>query len=1041
MPDVPITSLPASTSTAGVRSVLQKEKQILPNSPDSFTGVQHFPIDSTRNTGRSIDSTDGLHITQHGSPDEHTRAASGRSQLKLTEAAEARGIGFSSSVDRYSPQGPSMPGNDHVEATRTLEGRIRGICTEKPPSKSGGKQLLMSAIGMPTPSEMLLAALPLKARNAFTPKRDNKTDLSHIAIRRWEKIPWRRRRMVNHLHAMRGTVGIQSLQTQPTGPPSLCVILAKYIAERGASEPRASQCNKNTENLDYLHSRGFNEDHVQSWADVLISSNANQAVRKFTTLADTIYSSSGPSPPNFLLLFILRARSLKAVSLRLLLDYIWKHCIGEVTGPKPLTPIRKIDEGAAMILVIRLVRHARIVWPNALEEIASIAGRLIGRESDGLVVNLSRQRIQDYSFFYNRLLSLFAMPTSLQPFASIAVRQRSQFCLIRKMTKFRPHLPVTKEGFRALVQVQLAHKKTDSERKWATSKALSWPPWKEELLGIEADSEDPGKNSRAADVLLRMIEAGYSPSHWEEGARVLAGWDTDGSPTIQTRALLRPASVLQHAAHRLESKEAHTDKDGTWAARIFATRTLKEAWACFTAFEKVSGGSNAIEPYNAMFARLLYVKDGNDNLTLEATSVVPGDGKETWPEPTSSHDFLYVSSNPPTIDSFFERMIKRGLRPGKHLLAELLGKAQSLAEGLKYINASTLRQREKDVLLGRAATDADEMRTILSGVHNHIIATYVGMLCRVRSTAGINFALPPVHGAQKATTMEERTTSPFYYAQSFVWAFQPSYRPIWYALIQGLRSRQFTPQILQRLGAFLPDDLRDMHELGMDLDFDGFRDIGKILEENVLGPHRLAKAQQQDVSHHQELSRDRRLKSVLLCKSLFSAMAHGGSAESKQDSARSSEWLPLNHPSAAQDRTRLLHIPTPSVLHRTIRILGMGEDNASILTLLRWMHCFAPELDSLADELANSKKLIRETITAVRYLLEEQWRYEDLAQSTGLQEDWQPAQKELLSEAKAVVDQHREEWGGWPTDEELQQYHHVNKTKAGRLRENFWLAR
>lgn len=1039
-PGLPINSSPASISAAGVRSVLQKETQKLLHSPDALQRVQHPPTRSTRNEGRKINSSGGLHITKYVSTDQHARAALGPAQLNLTEATKAKGIDCCPSIDRSSLPRPSSLGNDHVDASRGLEAWTKSICDKNLPSKSHGNQSLMTSNGIPTPSEMLLAALPTEAQKAFTSRRGNKMDLSHVAIRQWEKVPWKGRRMVKRLHATRRTVEMHSPQKQPTKQVSLCAILARYIAARGASELRASEYIKGAEDLDYLQIKGYSPDHVQAWAEVLISSNANQAVWKFTTLADTISPSGGPSLPTFLLLFILRARSLKATSLRLLLDYIWTYYIGQVPRSEALVTIRAIDEGPARILVIRLIRHARMVWPNALEEIASIVGRLVGRESDGLVDNLSRHRIQKYSHFYNRLLSLFAMPTSLRPFASIAIQQRSQFCLIRKMIKFKPHLPVTREGFRALIKVQLAHKKTDSERKWATRKALSWPPWKEELLGIEADSEDPGKNSRAADVLLRMVEAGYSPSHWEECARVLAGWDTDGSPTIQTRTLLSPASVLQDADQGPKTNEPHPDKVGTWAARILATRTLKEAWACFTAFEKFSGGANAIEPYNAMLAKLLQVKRKDDDRTEEATSVVPGDGKETWPEPTSSHDFLYVSSDPPTVDDFFDMMMKRDLRPGVHLLAELLGNATSIAEGLKYINASTLRQSEKDILCGHAAKNGDEMRTTLSGVHNHVIATYVSMLCRVRSTPGTHFTLPPVHGPQGTTRKEERTTSPFYYAQSFVLALQPSYRPIWYALIQGLRYHNLTPPVSQRLGTFLLYNLRDMHELGLDLDFDGFRDIGRILEENVLGPHLVMRPQQQGLSHLQELSRDCRLKSVLLCKSLFNAMAHGGSAENKQDFARSSQWLPLNHPSAAQGRTRLIHVPPPPVLHRTIRILGMGEDNASILTLLRWMDCFAPELGALADELANSKKLIRETITAVRYLLEERWRYEDLDQSAELRNEWQPAQQELLSEAKAIVEQHGDAWGGWPTDEELHRYHHVNRIKAGRLRENLGLA-
>ncbi len=904
-----------------------------------------------------------------------------------------------------------------------------GVCSPK----SHSPRFLMRPNVIQTPSERLLAALPCKARRALAPLRRNKMDLSHVETRRWENAPTRRN-LGKGLRAMTQGPGLLSSRPQPTKQISLSVILSRYITERSVSEDLALSKLHETETKDYLRSKGLSSEDVVAWNWILLSSDADEMVFKFVGKANDLSSSNGSYLPTFLLMFILRARSLKSTSLRLLLIYIFKNYVGERTESKTIATSRRISQGTAMILIVRLVRHARIVWPSALEEIAVLATQLIGRESRR-VMNLGRQDIQGFSHLYNRLLALFAMPTSLRPVLSIAVQQRSQFCLVRKMTSFKPHLPVTREGFRALTKIQLAHKKTEEEKKWATSKALSWPPWKEELLGIEADSEDAGKTSRAADVLSRMSEAGYSHLPWEQTARVFAGWDTDGSPTIQTRTLLNPGPILRSADVKRQRKPSYVEEQNTWAARILATRTVKEAWACFTSYKKSSMKVDAIKPYEAMVLRLLHARKNDADQNSEITSVVPGDGKETWPEPTSPHDFLYVPSDPPSVNEFVDMMTKRGLKLGKSVLTELLDKAPTITAGARYINASRLRERERDALLGNTEKDEEQLRATVNTIADRVVAAFVRLLCRSQATRETNFALPRVSDSHITIPKETHTRDPFVYAQSFVSAVQPSYRPIWYALLQGLNHRISTtrPQALHQLWASLLNQIHKMDEIGIDLEFGGFKDIGEFLEESSL-------TNQLDIRRRaQEVSFDLQLNCVSLCKSLFHAMAYGGSVSSKHGLAQSTAWVPLDRSSALEDRTHLVDVPTPAVLHRTVRILGLGEDNASILTLVRWMHIFAPELSSVAGELANSKKLTRYAITAVRYFLEQSWRDDDFNLRAALRDDWHPGQKELLSEAQAILEQHRDDWGGWPTVEELYRYHYVNKKKAARLRERLGL--
>lgn len=1088
-PGLPAIYPTAGTSTAVLRDVSKEGKWKLQPPMGPIGSTNPLSVGSTQSTGGAIRDGDGLRVTRYMSAARHARPASLPNQWKDRPGEMPNGTIRSISIDRppfppassseservakanpahqggkelaYDLEDPcahlaklvryacgsaisdscekpflahsfgNLEAERQVNLKRVSEARTGSAYSWELSSRSGRTRFQMHRKPMPTPSDRLLAALPFEARKAVAPPRCKKLDLSHVAPRRWENVS-RRLGVSRGLRAIKKVVWIRSSHNQPAAQISLCVLLSRYLVARHVSEDRALAYLAETKTTDYLRSKGYNADHVIVWARILLSSDANQAVLKFVAVANDLSSSGSPSLPTFLLMFILRARSLKATSLRLLLDYLWKHYVAEVQGSTFSATARTIGQQTAMIMTVRLVRHARIVWPSALEEIAAIATKLIGRESEG-TISLGRQHIQSLSHLYNRLLMLFAMPTSLRPFLSAATQQRAQFCLVRKMTGFKPHLPLTREGFRALTKVQLAHKKTEPEKQWSQSKALSWPPWKEELLGIDADSEDAGKNSRAAHILFKSTEAGYSRLDWEDTARILAGWDTDGSPTIQTRALLNQGPIVRTADVRHESKQSHHTEHKTWAARILATRTSKEAWACFTSYERSSRGIHAIEPYNAMFARLLHVRKEDYNQDNETTSVVPGDCKETWPEPTSPHDFLYVPTGPPTVTEFFDMMIKRGLRPRKHLLTELLDKAETLAEGVKYINASTLRQQERDGLLGNTGENARHVRTSMSTVAGRVIAAFVRVLCRTQGTREVNFALPTVCGSQETNSKQRRAADPFYYAQSFVSALQPSYKPIWYALFQRLNRRMSIPQVVRRSWAFLLDQVvGDMDALGFELDFDGFKDVGEILEKILLSNRLIMMRQGQEC--------DNKVECVSLCKSVFNAMAYGGSINSKGDIAKPDPWLPLGHTSLAPNRTNLIHIPTPAVLHRTIRILGMAEDIASIITLLRWMHCSAPELASVADELANSKKLIRNVITAVRYFIEKSWRNDDSNELAVLKDEWQPGQKELLSEAKAIIEQHQDDWGEWPTDEELYRYHYVNRKKARWLRESLGLS-
>jgi hypothetical protein len=781
-----------------------------------------------------------------------------------------------------------------------------------------------------------------------------------------------------------------------------------------------------------MRCKGFTMNKNSLWTQIITSEDANEVTsRFFASSADPTLTNRPASSK--LLNYILRAESLSATSLQVLLKYIWANYACDPTTSVPRHPRTEVDVHAALLMIIRLFRHARNVWPNALEEIALLATKLIRTETQDLS-KIGRTRVQYLSQVFNRLLSVLAIPTRLRPFQSVAIQQRSQFCIIRKMTTFSPHLPVTREGFRALVQIQLAHKKTEAERDWAMLKALSWPPWKEERLGIDADSEDAGKKSRAVEVLSRLTEAGYSHSHWEQAARTLAGWDTDDSPTIQTRKFLMPPLASENVNQEAVLSVSEQEEERIWAARILATRTVREAWACFTSYEKACTGRHTIDPYSAMFARLLYT--GNPVVADDGENrhILPGDGKETWPGSTSPHDFTYVPSEPPSITEFFEMMTSKGIRPSRPLLVDLLKATNTLSEGMNYLKWSKLRPPQKHVLLGDISKDTSYIRGVLKTLPDDVLAAYIGLLCRVESIPNVIFNLPRPRVGTVPTSKEAFTKAPFNFALVLVAVARPRYRPTWYALINGLSQRVLASHShsgtrhrswleLQRL-------LREMDEQDLQLDFGIFQDIGIILEEAI---HSNSNIFRLNASQDAATESQQKGASRSLCKILFHSIAHGGSPRSRKEIGRTPGWLPIDRPQS-DHRTPLIDVPIPSVLHQTIRILGAGQESESILTLLRWMHVFSAELASSANELANSKRIMRRAMAAVRYFLEATWKDPDFESRAVARGQYQPGQKEALGNAKTIIQQHADDWGGWPNDEDLYTYYQVNLRKASRLR-------
>ncbi|KIW68989.1 hypothetical protein PV04_04896 [Phialophora macrospora] len=479
--------------------------------------------------------------------------------------------------------------------------------------------------------------------------------------------------------------------------------------------------------LKLLEETGHDVTALASWAWVFSSRNLDLAFARYVILAAEMRESGHGRIPKFVPLQLLRAEEVSASSLKAFIKSILADlqlCLKaeEYFGWNWVTRV---------CLVVRLFRHARRVAPESFEDISLIVKHLF---SDYYAVHsraLGRSELQRLSHIFNRFLSLISFTPLRTPFNAYLFQQNAQLTLVRLMFASKPQIPVTREGYRALIAVQLLHRKTAHERTWAKAKSLSWPPWRQINLGIEQDLEYPGKESRVMKLLHRMQEAGYTLGDWEKSAAVLAGWDTDSSPTIQTRAILmrqrRPWLIQKRK--QVSDGTACQDAPEVWAARIQATRTIREAWASFRSYDLAIGTSQPhYRPYFAMLDKLLA------STVQPASSLswkyLPGDIKESFEVSGNPREVVYVDSEVPSADEFYQAMLRAGIKPGGTLMARLLKHSPSAEAGFAYIQDSGWDEVTKDVLRHAEKYPVSVIRHSLKRLPLHTLAAFISLLCR-----------------------------------------------------------------------------------------------------------------------------------------------------------------------------------------------------------------------------------------------------------------------------------------------------------------------
>ncbi|RMZ78868.1 hypothetical protein DV738_g3621, partial [Chaetothyriales sp. CBS 135597] len=729
----------------------------------------------------------------------------------------------------------------------------------------------------------------------------------------------------------------------------------------------------------YLQSRGYDADDVLSWAWILASPNADRAVKRLIAVDDEKQAEGKALVPHFVILQLLRTPHINADSLVRLVGRLR----ATTAPPLPDASQDRVESGSrkswdsesATLLLTRLLRHARRVHPPTVEDVPVLASRiLLPLHSSGPTVH------EILAFSCNRLLTLMSLPSGPRPFQSVIYQQRAQLALIRAMTEQKPQIPLNREGYRALIKVQLAHEKLDRERAWAEAQGDAWPPWPKPRLGIDESKEYAGKVSRAMRVLRRMVEAGYAHFTWEKAAAVLAGWDTDKSPTVQTRHILKPArqAPLAEAVSEADSSPLIAQ---LWAARITATRTVREAWACFESYRKsIDNCSRRYEPYHAMFTKLIARKqDGQSH-----SSALPGDSRETFPDPPSPRDLVYIESQPATVADLYEQMRIDGVKPVGRLLTDLTTHASTIAQASVYLRDSGYSELKKDVLLDARKYSDDQVRNIVQGVPNHFFAAFLAMLVRCRD--GDSLSRPAMPPWWKDDSSRASQTRALRYALRLLYLSRTKSLQVWNGVLDALRLRMadkhLAPSSFKQMSHSVRNLVDQLRLQQLDTDFATFRALVAIM--------RLCQERQDGSS---------------LIFSASSLRDHARELYTRAAYKLPAAWI------GEVETKPVLAWPEPEDNRSLIEALGVAGDLDGLLCFASWMHTHADVL-KLAEERRqkSARRLSQINMIILRIFLEASW-----AETEQQKQLYSVHHAELMSIKKCLSQSL-----GWPDDEEVE---------------------
>ena len=781
---------------------------------------------------------------------------------------------------------------------------------------------------------------------------------------------------------------------RPAQPVSLYSILARYVDHHTGPHWESEFAFAPLEQ-DLLRQTSFTEASVEKWAACLLEPRSNAAAN--------VFGSDKEDPPLFMLLLFLRRRHMSAFALGAALRHVQRHLKSEL-----------LTWAALKILSVRLLRHARNLWPESIPWIASLfAARASALFGEGGLDTTSAPTLSDLTRFSNMFLVLLSLPASINPVLGALHQEQAQFQILQFMASHTPAITVTRQGFRSVARNQLAHIKTPDERDWAELKGPSWPPWKENRTAMDEEKGYEYGASRASRILHRMYEAGYRGQQWEDMVEVYAGWDTDFSPTIQTR------TSLPHISTHVRDRGYFTDL--LWAGRVRTTRTRREAWACFLACE-LSGARARQQVYLAMFEKLCYQTSTRSTKTTSQPdldekmkvdeghgeaedNLLPGDMKEVVPDPTSPLHYVYLSEPVPTFQELSHRMYANNVHPSGRLLAFLLEAAPTFESCIDMLEAA---KAEFSGGIGHLLSGQHGDKSSVDSLPGYLLAAFVKALCRYghffrTPQKAPSFVSPERHG----NLIRRNKHYLLEYAQMILLYYRPHYRPAWTAYIDkvvrsNLEATTYNdPNELAVKGrgttqyVIVWKLVEAMEQIDLDVDDEIFNLVCTATTYAAQAANQ-GTTSFEGARHvfHTGSPRLRRLFHTLVGANL--------------------DMHPANI-STSQEESNTIppHIPGPAELHAYVRALGTLRDYEGLYSFSTWLTKHHASVTARCEAQHSGSKLLFRTLVALRAAVTGH-----LVEGSD-QEDRAP--DEIVQLIRTQIES-VEEWGGWPGQEHVGLY-------------------
>lgn len=752
---------------------------------------------------------------------------------------------------------------------------------------------------------------------------------------------------------------------------------------------------------------------LDHWAWILRAGNADLMVERF--LQDPCVK------PDFILVEILRRDLRNVDSLRMLLQELVPRKAGNHTGkPQSAKLASELIRNESLqhdnsfgILVSRLLYQARRIWPAAVVTVTHLVYNRFATILN-TVTDSNRTRVMmRLTRLLNSMIVQLSHPATLNPLASTRHVWEGQKKMLELAGSFDPPLLLSQNGYRAVVKTLVASKKSTTESKSVLLRTKSWPPWRRDQDGMDAARLLEEDYSRVVSAISKMQEAGFRLNTNDETARVYGGMEFDGTPTIQTRRILRKPSI-ELTAEKISSQ--------SWIARIEATRNLQEAWGAFLEY-KTRGGTPTQRIYLAMFEKIDY--DAANGGRKRPHTAPPGDGKEVNPVSNINFTESYIQRiRPPTLSKLYAEMLAYGIRPSGRCLNFLIARARTSDEGVRYLLDSGVEPGAVATLID--STSPASASAYLARIPDRTLCSYVELICRLAprivSQATVEQALmasqpkkvtSSINGAtiaetqnthvsirgQEGTRRRHVTNRETFNHVSYLLRYSSTmFRPTWYAYFRALAregailSWKVVGNVVKRWDSLtwnrLVGALKDFHSLGLELDPQGFHWVCVAFEKMatealVDGLPRRSLGRSPKTTHKGLV-----MEGAKLIKDEFAKLSK---------SQKDSNQIPV-----------LLHSIRGVHLHAYIRALGAIDDHEAIIGTLKWMVAHHKELEAIAEENRNGMASYHRVIVAIRYLLSGT-AHEGLAMTLVEKVDW---------------------WGSWPSEHKVVAYLGTSKEVA-----------